>query len=60
VVTDSPLTTAALVQLPDVAHSSLAQATILSGSVKCEATSKQWVTAVENCGCKCCRRGSAK
>jgi len=31
---------------------SLTQATILSGSVKCEATSKQCLTAVEDCGCE--------
>jgi len=29
------------------------------GSVKYEATSRQWVTAVENCGCKCSKCGSA-
>jgi len=29
------------------------------GSVKCKATSKQWVTAGKNCGCKCSRYGSA-
>jgi len=27
-------------------------ATILLGSVKCEATSEQWVIAVEDCRCK--------
>jgi len=36
----------------DVALSSLTQATILLGSLKCVATSKQWVTADEDCGCK--------
>jgi hypothetical protein len=41
-----------LVQLPDAAPLSLTQATILLGLVKCEATSKQWVTAVGDCGCK--------
>jgi len=44
VVTHSPLTPEAQVQLPDAALSSWTQATILSGSVKCVATSKQWVT----------------
>jgi len=37
------------VQLSDAALSSLTQATILSWSVKCVATSKQWVAAVEDC-----------
>jgi len=48
VVRQSPLTQAARVQPPDVALLSLIQATILSGSVKCVATSKQGVTAVDN------------
>jgi len=41
------LTPVAWVQLPDPALSSLRQAAILSESVKCVVTSKQWVTAVE-------------
>jgi len=49
----------ARVQHPNASLSSLTQATFLSGSVKCEGTSKQWVIADENCGCKCSRRGSA-
>jgi len=50
VVTHLPLTQAARVQLPDAALSSLTQAIIpRSGSVKCVATSIQWVTAVEDC-----------
>jgi len=32
--------------------STLTQATNLSGSVKCVATRNQWVTAVEDSGCK--------
>jgi len=59
VVTHFPLTPVAWVQLADTALSSLTQATILLGSVKCEATSKQRMAAVENCGCKCFRCGSA-
>jgi len=47
VVTHSPVMSAAHVQL-----SSLTQATIRLGWVKCGATSKQWVTAVEDCGNK--------
>jgi len=43
-VTPSPINC-----LPDAALSSLTQAIILSGSVKCVATSIQWVTAVEDC-----------
>jgi len=58
VVTHSPLTPAARVQLPDVALSSLTQATILSGSVKRESTNKQWATAVKICRCKRSRCGS--
>jgi len=51
--THSPLTLEARVRLPDAALSSLTHlASILSGTVKCVATSKQWVTAVEACGCK--------
>jgi len=40
-------------QLPDAAFTSLTYATILSESAKCEATSRPWMTAVENGGCKC-------
>jgi len=31
----------------------------VSGSVKCVATIKQWVTAVEHCECECSKCGSA-
>jgi len=57
VVTRSSLPLVARVQLPNVALSSLTQATILSGSVKYVATGKQWVTAVEDCGCKLSHAG---
>jgi len=58
VVTHSPLTPAARVQLPNAALTSKTQTTILSGSQKCEATSKRVIT-VENCGFKSSRCGSA-
>jgi len=48
VVIHSPRKPTARVQLP-VALSSLTPAIIPSGSVKCVAISKQWVTAVEDC-----------
>jgi len=61
VVTHSPLAPVALVQLLYAALSSLTNATFLLGSLKCVATSKQWMTAVENCRCKlkCSRCGSS-
>jgi len=59
VTTNSPLTPAARVQLPDAALSSLTHATILSGSVKSVATSEHMATAVANYGCKCSTCGSA-
>jgi hypothetical protein len=40
-------------------QASLTQASILSGSVKCIETSKQWVTAVEDCEGKACGRKMA-
>jgi len=49
VVTHLPLTQVAWVQLLDSALSSLTQVIVLFGSVKCVATSLQWVTAVEDC-----------
>jgi len=51
-VTHPPLTPVAWFHLPKAALSSLTQATIPSGSVKCVTTSKQWVAAVEDCRCK--------
>jgi len=48
-VVSALLTTAGGFQLPLAALSSLTQATILSGSVKCMATSKQLVIGAENC-----------
>jgi len=56
---ESPLTPAARVQLPDKALSRLTQATIHLVSVKCVATSKQWVTAVEDCLYRLLPGGSA-
>jgi len=48
VVTYLRLTQAVWVQLLDAALSGLTQTIVASGSVKCVATSIQWVTAVED------------
>jgi len=48
----TPMSPAARVQLPNAALQSLTQATVLSGSGKCVAISKQRVTAIEDCECK--------
>jgi len=49
VVIHLPLTQAAWVQLLDVALSSLTPAIVPLGSIKCVATSIQWVTAKDDC-----------